>query len=72
MYDQIRHLASSTRDASERGRIYAESARLEKAIAEAEAQIKKAETTLHTTLPLEARRLGADPEWLKPPGMTQQ
>jgi Domain of unknown function (DUF4124) len=71
MYDHIRHLASSTRDASERGRISADSARLEKAIAEAEARIKKAETTLHTTLPLEARRLGANPGWLKLPGMTQ-
>lgn len=72
LYNYTRHLASYTRDAFDRGRIYADSARLEKAIAEAEAQIKEAETMLHTTLPLEARRLGANPEWLKPPEMTQQ
>jgi Domain of unknown function (DUF4124) len=71
MHDHARHLASFTRDPSERGRIHADSARLEKAIAEAEARIKKAETTLHTTLPSEARRLGANPEWLKLPGVTQ-
>ena len=72
LYDYTRHLASYTRDAFDRGRIYADSARLEKAMAEAEEQIKEAETMLHTTLPLEARRLGANPEWLKPPEMTQQ
>ena len=72
LYNYTRHLASSTRDASDRGRIYADSTRLEKAIAETEEQIKVAEAMLYTTLPLEARRLGANPEWLKPPGMTQQ
>ena len=72
LYDYTRHLASYTRDAFDRGRIYADSARLEKAMAEAEEQIKEAETMLHTTLPLEARRLGANPEWLKPSEMTQQ
>ena len=72
LYDYTRHLASYTRDASDRGRIYADSARIEKAIAEAEEQIKEAETMLHTTLPLEARRLGANPEWLKPAEMTQR
>jgi hypothetical protein len=71
LYDYTRHLASSTRDTSDRSRLYADSARLEKAIAETEGQIKEAETMLHTTLPLEARRLGANPEWLKPPGMAQ-
>ena len=59
-----------TRDNFDRGKIYADSARLEKAIAETEEQIKEAETMLHTTLPLEARQLGANPEWLKPPGPT--
>jgi Domain of unknown function (DUF4124) len=70
LYNYTRHLASYTRDNFDRGKIYADSARLEKAIAETEEQIKEAETMLHTTLPLEARRLGANPEWLKPPGMT--
>jgi hypothetical protein len=72
LYNYTRHLVSYTRDASDRGRIYADSTRLEKAIAETEEQIKAAEAMLHTTLPLEARRLGANPEWLEPPGMTQQ
>ena len=72
MYNYTRNLASSTRDLFDRGRIQADIARLEKAIGEAEAQIREAETMLGTTLPLEARRLGANPEWLKPPGTTPQ
>jgi hypothetical protein len=72
LYNYTRSLASSTRDVFDRGRLHADIARLEKAIAESEAQIKEAETMLRTTLPLEARRLGANPEWLKPAGMTQQ
>jgi Domain of unknown function (DUF4124) len=72
LYNYTRHLASYTRDNFDRGKIYADGTRLEKAIAETEAQIKEAETMLHTTLPLEARQLGANPEWLKPPEMTQQ
>ena len=72
LYNYTRHLASYTRDSFDRGKIDADSARLEKAIAETEEQIKEAETMLHTTLPLEARRLGANPEWLKPPGLTPQ
>lgn len=72
MYSYTRHLASYTRDVFDRGRIHADIARLENAIGEAEGQIKEAETMLHTTLPLEARRLGANPAWLKPPEMTQQ
>jgi hypothetical protein len=72
LYNYTRHVASYTRDASDRGRIYADSARLERAIADTEGQIKEVETMLYTTLPLEARRLGANPEWLKAPGMTQQ
>jgi hypothetical protein len=71
-YNYTRTLASSTRKVSDRGRIQADIARLEKAIGEAEAQIQQAETMLKTTLPLEARRLGANPEWLKPSGTTQQ
>jgi Domain of unknown function (DUF4124) len=72
MYNYTRHLASYTRDVFDRGRVHADIARLEKAIAEAEAQIGEAETMLQTTLPLEARRLGANPAWLKPPGVTQR
>jgi Domain of unknown function (DUF4124) len=72
MYNYTRHLASYTRDVFDRGRIHADIAQLEKAMAEAEAQIKEAETMLQTTLPLEARRLGANPDWLNPPGMMQQ
>jgi hypothetical protein len=34
--------------------------------------MQQAETMLGTTLPLEARRLGANPDWLKPPGTTPQ
>jgi hypothetical protein len=71
MYNYTRNLASSTRDVFDRGRIQADIARLEKAIGETEAQIQQADTMLRTTLPLEARRLGANPEWLKPPGTTQ-
>jgi hypothetical protein len=72
IYNYTRHLASYTRDVFDRGRLQADIARLEKAIAETEAQIKEAEAMLRTTLPLEARRLGANPDWLKPLGMTQQ
>jgi hypothetical protein len=72
LYNYTRNLAGYyIWDVFERGRIYADIARLEKAIAEAEAQIKEAEAMLQTTLPLEARRLGANPDWLKPAGMTQ-
>ena len=72
LYNYTRHLASYTRDVFDRGRIHTDIARLEKAIAEAEAQILEAETMLGTTLPLEAKRLGANPDWLKPLGTTQQ
>jgi hypothetical protein len=72
LYNYTRHVASYTRDNVDRGRIYANSTRLEKAIADAEEQIKEAETMLHTTLPLEARQLGANPEWLKLPPPTPQ
>jgi Domain of unknown function (DUF4124) len=72
LYNYTRQLASYTRDNFDRGKVDADSARLEKAIAETEELIKEAETMLHTTLPLEARRLGADPDWLKPPGITPQ
>jgi hypothetical protein len=71
LYHYTRNLARTTRDASDRSRLHAETTRLEKAIAEVEAQIKEAESMLSTTLPLEARRLGANPDWLKPPAAVQ-
>jgi hypothetical protein len=66
-----RQLANATRDVWDRGRLEAEATRLEAALTEVEAHIKEAETMLQTTLPLEAVQLGADPEWLKPPVVTQ-
>ena len=72
LYRYTRQLANSTRDVWDRGRLEAETTRLEKAIAEAEAQINEAETMLQTTLPLEAVQLGANPDWLKIPAVTQQ
>jgi Domain of unknown function (DUF4124) len=71
LYNYTRQIAQSTRDGFDRGRISADIGRLEKAMAEAEQRIKEAETMLHTTLPLEATRLGANPEWLRLPGMAQ-
>jgi hypothetical protein len=71
LYRYTRQLANATRAASDRGRLEAEATRLEKAIAAVEAQVKGAETMLQTTLPLEARQLGADPDWLKIPTVTQ-
>jgi hypothetical protein len=71
MHDYTRRLAGYTRDVFDRGRISADIARLQKAMAEIDAQIKEAETMLRTTLPLEARRLGADPAWLEPSGTTR-
>jgi Domain of unknown function (DUF4124) len=71
-HDFTRAQAHSTRDASARGRLEAEIVRLEKAVAEANAAITKAQTMLQTTLPQEARRLGANPEWLRPPVTIQR
>jgi hypothetical protein len=71
LYRYARNLASTTRDASDRSRLHAETTRLEKAIAAVEAQMKEAESMLSTTLPLEARRLGAHPDWLKPSAAMQ-
>jgi hypothetical protein len=71
LYRYTRQLANSTRDVWDRRRLEAEATRLEKVLAEVEAQIKAAETMLQTTLPLEAIQLGADPHWLKPPAIAQ-
>jgi Domain of unknown function (DUF4124) len=72
LYTYTRQIAQYTRDVFDRGRIQADIDRLEKAIADVNAGIDKAQTMLQTTLPLEARRLGANPEWLKLPEMMQQ
>jgi hypothetical protein len=72
LYHYTRQLANATRDVWDRGQLETEATRLEKAIAGVEVQIKEAETMLQTTLPLEAIQLGADPDWLKPPAVTQQ
>jgi hypothetical protein len=72
LYTYTRQIAQYTRDVFDRGRVHADIDRLEKAIADVNAGINKAQTMLQTTLPLEARRLGANPEWLKLPEMTQQ
>jgi hypothetical protein len=66
-----RQLANGTRDVWDRARLEAEVTRLETALAEMEAHVEEAETMLQTTLPSEAVRLGADPEWLKSPAVTQ-
>ena len=71
MYNYTRNLARYTRDVFDRGRVQADIARLETAIVGVEGEIKEVETMLRTTLPLEARRLGANPDWLKLPEMTQ-
>jgi hypothetical protein len=71
-YDYTRTLAHTTRAVDARGPLEAEVARLEPVIADTDAGINKARTMLQTTLPQEARRLGAQPEWLKPAEMTRQ
>lgn len=69
--DYTRHLANATRDVWDRARLEAEATKLEMALAEVERHIQEAQAMLQTTLPLEAVRLGADPEWLKPPIVTR-
>jgi hypothetical protein len=72
LHSYARQVASYTRDTFDRGRIYADINRLAKAIAESEERINEAEAMLSTTLPLEARQLGANPEWLKLPVLIPQ
>jgi hypothetical protein len=67
LYNYAQHVGHHIRDNSDRGWIYAESIRLAHAIADVEEQINQVETMLHTTLPLEARWLGANPAWLEAP-----
>lgn len=72
LHSYARQVASYTRDIFDRGRIYADISRLAKAIAETQERINEAEAMLSTTLPLEARQLGANPEWLKLPALIPQ
>jgi hypothetical protein len=72
LHTSTRQLAGDTRDNFGRGKTSADGTRLGKAIATTGEQINEAETIPHMTLPREARRLGATPEWLRPPGMTPQ
>jgi hypothetical protein len=67
LYNYTRTLADSTRDVWDRGRLEAEVERLRRALADVEQRIGQAQTMLQTTLPLEAARVGARPEWLKDP-----
>jgi hypothetical protein len=71
LYHYTRGIADETRDVWARGRLEAEVERLEKGIVAVEKQIHEAQTMLQTTLPLEARRLGANPSWLNEPGSAQ-
>jgi len=65
LYNQTEALYQRTRDRRERGRIQAELERLKKELAAAEGQLKEAREMIHTTLPAEARRAGANPDWLQ-------
>jgi Domain of unknown function (DUF4124) len=72
LYDRLRAVADNTRDVWERGRLEAQVARLQQAIVEIDQRIQEAQEMLQTTLPAEARRLGADPDWLKESGVPPQ
>ncbi len=65
MYDQTVAIFQNTRDRREAGRLLAEVERLDKALAGAEDRLQEAREMVETTLPTEARRAGADPEWLR-------
>ena len=67
LYNYTRDLAHATRDVWDRGRLEAEVERLGRALADVEQRIVQARNMLHTTLPLEAIQLGANPEWLNEP-----
>jgi hypothetical protein len=72
LYDRLRTVADNTRDVWERGRLEAQVAQLQQSIAEVDKRIQEAQEMLQTTLPTEARRLGADPDWLKASGVPPQ
>ena len=65
LHDGLRAVADNTRDVWERGRLEAQVAQLQQSIAEIDKRIREAQEMLQTTLPAEALRLGADPNWLK-------
>lgn len=65
LYHYTRDIANQTHDVWDRGRLEAEVERLAKDLTAVEKRIYEAQTMLQTTLPLEARRLGANPNWLK-------
>jgi hypothetical protein len=71
LYRYTRGIADETRDVWARGRLEAEVERLGKGLAAVEKQLDEAQTMLQTTLPLEARRLGANPNWLNEPEPAQ-
>jgi hypothetical protein len=70
LYQYTRDLAKGTRDTWDRGRLEAEVEHLGQSLRTVEKRLQEAQTMLHTTLPLEARRLGADPAWLQEPAST--
>jgi Domain of unknown function (DUF4124) len=72
LYDGLRAVADNTRDVWERGRLEAQVAQLQQSIAEVDKRIQEAQEMLQTTLPAEALRLGADPDWLKEAGVPPQ
>jgi hypothetical protein len=69
LYDRLRAVADNTRDVWERGRLEAQVAQLQQSIADVDKRIQEAQEMLQTTLPAEALRVGADPDWLKESGV---
>ena len=72
LYDRLRAVADNTRDVWERGRLEAQITQLQQSIVEVDKRIQGAQVMLQTTLPAEARRFGADPDWLKDSGSPSQ
>lgn len=72
LYHYTRDLANETRDVWDRGRLETEVERLGKELTAVEKRIQEAQAMLQTTLPLEARRLGANPHWLKEQASAQR
>jgi hypothetical protein len=69
LYDRLRAVADHTRDLRDRGRLEAQIAPLQQSILAADQRLQEAQQMLQTTRPAEARRLGADPDWLKESGL---
>jgi hypothetical protein len=68
LYDRLRAVVDQTRDLRDRGRQEAQISSLQQSIVDIDKRIQEAQVMLQTTLPAEARRLGADPDWLKDSG----